>query len=650
MKILGLTIQNFAAIGEVQVALDDKGLVLVQGDNKDDTSQDSNGSGKSTIPDALCWAFYGETAKGQSGDKIVNRTAKKDTAVEVTVVDEDTDDVYRIARYRKHKTFKNMLRLELQVGTSGWKDLTGGTDKITQALVEKVIGCNLEVFSSAIYAGQEAMPDLPGMTDKQLKVLIEESAGIAQLQAAADIANRHVKDRKLIVQDHQAKIDKLQSNIELLNSNIASLGVRSTDWEASKLVHIADAEANVVTLEASFDDALGDRIVKKKAQLTKQLSDTRDKIAGSDAERVEERRLADVAGDAGMADAHAGMQVKSFQQRLDEAQHNLEHVGEDVGQPCKTCGHVLGSEEVDLKASLDRATNVRDAAAAKVKAATDTHDKASTAKAAAQSALSAYRASMTDVSALTAELTTIGENVAKLDAALTAWNRQKTGLEAAKSAVQAEKDKKDPYTQQIDDARDQIDTINAKIEEVEEKRVDAAKDLFVAEEALRVYNPAGVRAHILDTVTPHLNARTSHYLSTLTDGNVAAIWSTVSKTAKGELREKFVIDVQSKTGGESFKDLSGGEKRKVRLACAMALQDLVASRANKPIKLFIADEIDTALDAAGLERLMAILDAKSRDKGTVLVISHSDLRDSIRNSVTVTKKGGKSTIEPNTVL
>lgn len=647
MKILKAVINNFAAIGHITVELNDKGLVLIQGDNKDDTSQDSNGSGKSTLPDALCWAFYGETAKGQSGDKLVNRTAKKDTSVEVEVVDEDTDDVFRISRHRKHKTYKNMLRLELLQGST-WKDLTGGTDKLTQALVEKVIGCNYEVFKSAIYAGQEAMPDLPGMTDKQLKVLIEESAGIAQLQAAADIANRHVKDRKLIVQDHQAKIDKLQSNIELLDNNIATLGVRSTDWEASQLVHIGTAETNVTALLAAFDDTLGDKITKKKASLTKQASDIRDKIAGSDAERIEERRLADVAGDAGMAEAHALSQAKAARQKLDDAQHRLDHIGETVGTDCKSCGHTI--EPGDVAASTESASAAVLTATDVKQRAEAAANKASADKAAAQSALSAYRASMTDVSALTAELQTISDNSGKLDAALTNWNRQKTGLDAAKKAVVDARAAVNPYTQQIVDAHTQIDTINAKIEEVEEKRVEAAKDLFVAEEAFRVYNPAGVRAHILDTVTPHLNARTSHYLSTLTDGNVSAIWSTVSKTAKGELREKFVIDVESKTGGESFKDLSGGEKRKVRLACAMALQDLVASRANKPIKLFIADEIDTALDAAGLERLMAILDAKSRDKGTVLVVSHSDLRDFIRNSVTVVKKGGKATLEANTIL
>ncbi|MDN9032308.1 exonuclease, partial [Enterobacter hormaechei] len=79
-----------------------------------------------------------------------------------------------------------------------------------------------------------------------------------------------------------------------------------------------------------------------------------------------------------------------------------------------------------------------------------------------------------------------------------------------------------------------------------------------------------------------------------------------------------------KTGAsKSFQTLSGGEKRKVRIACSLALQDLVASRVSKHIELFIGDEIDAALDTAALERLMGTLEAKARARGTVMIISHN---------------------------
>lgn len=202
-----------------------------------------------------------------------------------------------------------------------------------------------------------------------------------------------------------------------------------------------------------------------------------------------------------------------------------------------------------------------------------------------------------------------------------------------------------PHAQGCVELKEKVDKLEEEVAKLETAHVSALDRQKLAEAAAKVYGPAGVRAYILDTVTPFLNARTAYYLSLLTDGNIHAVWSTLDSTKKGEVRERFSIDVTSKVGAATFKGLSGGEKRKVRLACAMALQDLVASRATKPINLFIADEIDHALDESGLERLMAILDKKAQERGTVLVISHNSLADWIDQCVVVVKEGGVSRLE-----
>ena len=76
----------------------------------------------------------------------------------------------------------------------------------------------------------------------------------------------------------------------------------------------------------------------------------------------------------------------------------------------------------------------------------------------------------------------------------------------------------------------------------------------------------------------------------------------------------------------------------------MALQEVVASRATKPISLFVADEVDHALDEAGVERLISLLNEKAMTCGTLLVISHNPLRNWIDNTITVKKENGISTI------
>lgn len=642
MKVVNLTIRNFMAVGEVEsLPLNDKGLILIQGENLDDTSQTSNGAGKSSIADALCWAFYGETARKESGDAIVNRTAKKGTEVVVTLLD-DAGDTYRVSRYRKHKTYKNMLRVELAAGES-WNDLTKGTDKLTQELVNKVLGCTHEVFTSSIYAGQEAMPDLPGMTDKNLKVLVEEAAGIDQLQKAHDIARQKLTACKVEVTDLTTQINTLLNAKETFKANVEAAETERDGWETRRAAGVAALEARIAASNADFDATLGGRIESKIQDLKSQADAVRSKIAQVDVERVRERELATLADDASRQASQAEIQLAYATDAAKKLKHDLEHCEDKVGSACGSCGHVI--EATDLSASKEAIKQAAREQIEKAKRLKTELESKRQAHSDAVAALSDYRSSMTDISAQAVALSELEDKTNKLRGAHKSWEARAQELNDLSDKLAAGKAQANPHDDAIERAKKQVEAAEHKLTSISDLRDEAQARMAVAEEAVRVFGPAGVRAHILDNVTPYLNLRTSHYLSTLTDGNVTAVWSTISTTAKGELREKFAIDVSSATGGESFKSLSGGEKRKVRLATAMALQDLVASRATKPIKLFMADEIDAALDAAGLERLMTILEEKSHDKGTVLVITHTDLRDWIRNSITITKKGGQSTLE-----
>ncbi len=74
----------------------------------------------------------------------------------------------------------------------------------------------------------------------------------------------------------------------------------------------------------------------------------------------------------------------------------------------------------------------------------------------------------------------------------------------------------------------------------------------------------------------------------------------------------------------------------------MAWKERVSNRASKNIDLFIGDEIDDALDTAGLERLMGILESKARERGTVLIISHKEMKSWFRETITLEVKEGRS--------
>lgn len=641
MKLLELEINGFMAIEKAKIKLDDRGLVVIQGVNKDDTSAESNGSGKSSLADAIDWVLYGETARGISGDDVVNNTLKKGTRVALTV--QDGPSVYTIARHRKHKEFKNSLRLTMDDGFVE-KDLTKGTDKLTQEEVLKIVGSSHSVFRASIYSGQEQMPDLPAMTDKNLKLLIEEAAGTSVLEEAYKLARENVLLINSQVSSTKNFIEGLERGAGFKKEEIENHKRSSADFETNRKTQIADLRSRAGdTIKQAGDLMTKMNAILDEATLAAAISAEDAKIAAVDGERKEAGRLhGEVLQKEGDLRAWR-RQLEQVELQIKHAEKGLADADHQIGCPCSSCGRPLTEAEMaDVKASINKSlTDLR-------KHRDDTQAKIleiSQELADAQKAFHDYSAGMTDISHVTTVRAGLLQEQAK-------FNQLKSERESVLRVAQSLKDQIEtiskgvnPFLASIETAKRQLESLNADIAAKKAELADLEEQALVEAEVVKVFSPAGVRAHILDEVTPYLNAQTSAYLTTLSDGNIEATWSTVQYNAKGEAKERFAIDVSKTKGSAKFGGLSGGEKRKVRLATAMALQDLVATRATKPISLFIADEIDDAIDKAGLERLMNILQEKAKERGSVFIISHNDLADWCSQSIVVTMDGGLATVE-----
>jgi len=641
MKFETLTINNFGAIGKAEVELNNRGLVLIQGENQHNTAANSNGAGKSTIVEAISWVLYGKTAKGQTGDSVINRSIGKGCSVEL-VLNDDNGDQYLISRGRKHKTLKSKLHVTLTDGANV-HDLTKGTDKLTQEVVEQIIGCPYDVFIGAVYAGQEQMPDLPNMTDKHLKLLIEEAAGITLLENAHAIARQRLNDRKL-------KVDAAERDIANAEVKATRAQERLDDAKSSVIRWNAERDARVIDLETKARVLLRDAKAHKKElgslkseeTITAAQNKLKERLDKVDRENTELKRLQDdwqIAANQSITarntSENAVAAVQLGKERLDEAMSS-------IGKPCADCGRIHDADtlKVWIAASKDDLADNKNSARDAIKAYKKVAEQEQTASLSASS----FKADMTDMKSEIALSEALSQQLAKT---VLTKNMLRDALTRAKdltASVRKEGEKENPYeadvktrtTEQMD-ADDEVRSAKAALRPIQ-------KALNVARDVVEVYSPKGVRAHILDSVTPYLNDRTAHYLGALADGEFEAIWQTITLTAKGEARENFSIQVKGDDGEGSFTDLSGGEKRKVRVACALALQDLVATRATKSLDLFIADEIDAALDASALERLMIVLDEKAKERGSVFIISHSDLRDWVSNVMTVVKENGEARI------
>lgn len=646
MNFENLQLENFLTIGKASLKLADRGLLLIQGQNIDDTSASSNGAGKSSIVDGICWVLYGVTARGTSGDAVVNRGAKKNCSALLTL---DDDGVrYQVERYRKHATNKNQL-LVFKLEDDGSKtDMSKGTERETQEIVTALVGCSLEVFVSAVYAGQEKMPDLPSMTDKMLKTLIEEAAGIEVLAAAYDVAKAEANAARSALERANSHMLSAHAHVATTQRQLEEHNSSACEFTESRLNRAKEKLATTLPLLqlnkklAAEKQALQDTLPSQE-----KLDEIDAKLKAANQDNILYREISAKKEIEERAVAVLKSQLQRGKRDLTSIDSETASIESLVGKPCGECGKTYA--EHDLADAKSARTLSRMALATQLRSKVATLKAHTEASEALSQQMRELESSIDEVSALhnlKREAERIEASIGTVE--IKSINNLKS-IETIKADAKAILHHPNPFESLIKNSKAELAVKEAELLEAKQRAEKAEKDHALALSAAKVFGPSGVRAHILDTVTPFLNDRTRDYLGALSDGNIHATWSTLSTSAKGEVKEKFAISVINDCGSESFAGLSGGEKRKVRLATAMAMQDMVASRATKPLNIFIGDEIDHALDDNGLERLMTVLERKARERGTVLVISHNSLQDWIPQVITVVKESGFSTISDHLI-
>lgn len=635
MKFLTLEVENFMALANAKVELDQRGLVLIQGVNAGDSSAASNGAGKSTLMNSLMWCIYGETSHGVKGDDVLSTGHEKNCRVKVTI--EDEGKRYAIIRHRKHKEFKNRLIVRGEDG-----DMTKGKDSLTQEFVERLIGASKEVFMASIYASQEAMPDLPGMSDKNLKTIVEEAAGVDRLTKAYAIARERANAAAARMETTKTKMDACLSLVESAQNELESAKTSSEAWERDRSERLDVARADLVGAEVTLTE-----VEMELRSLPEQIRDTENAI-GKEREKLASKeehdaKLVKVRG--AITDIRASIRIteniqKEAMQRARAFKVKAEEVNTKVGEPCPTCGKAYCVEDL---------STVKESFVEQARSEISQAQASATSVAKYQEHLekalkieSSLVASTPDVSAIISRI----EQLTKELGTLRHREKEVVAVEALVARARSEVDRItkeiNPFLAVIKRHEESLAANKSNYGVLKTELKNIQEQALLLDKARQVYSPAGVRSHILTSVTPFLNAQTAEYLNTLSDGNIVAEWSTMESTKKGEWRDKFNISVRKIGASKTFQTLSGGEKRKVRIACSLALQDLAASRASKNIELFIGDEIDDALDTAGLERLMGILEAKARERGTVMIISHKEMKSWFRETITVEVKEGRS--------
>lgn len=217
-------------------------LTLVLGHNLDLGGDGSrNGTGKTTIINALSYALYGDALTNIRKDNLINKTNGKQMIV---TVDFEIDDVsYRIERGRRPNTLKFFID-----GNEPNDGEQQGDSRETQKEIEKIIGFPHEMFKQLIALNTYTEPFLSLKANDQ-RAMIEQLLGITELSLKADVLKELLKQTKDNIKEEEIKITAITNSNERIEKNITEIESRSRAWTKTKEDKVADMQTSIDTLE-----------------------------------------------------------------------------------------------------------------------------------------------------------------------------------------------------------------------------------------------------------------------------------------------------------------------------------------------------------------------------------------------------------------
>ena len=243
-----LTVKNFMSVGNQTQAIDfqQKLLTLVLGENLDmggDDAGSRNGTGKTTIVNALSYALYGEALTKIRKDNLVNKTNGK--AMLVTIAFEKDGVNYRVERGRK----PNVMKYYIDDQEQELSDVSQGDSRKTQEDLNRMIGMNPKMFKHIVALNTYTQPFLSLHNNEQQEI-IEQLLGIQLLSEKADILKTHIKRSKEDISLETSRLEGLKISNEKVEETIHSLNNKSSAWQNQNTTDIEKLEKNLKELES----------------------------------------------------------------------------------------------------------------------------------------------------------------------------------------------------------------------------------------------------------------------------------------------------------------------------------------------------------------------------------------------------------------
>lgn len=579
-----IAIENFKSFrGKHEVPLDgfEAGLYFLKGRNDVRPRLGSNGAGKSTIWDALCWCLYGKTPRNLRNPDVRPRGISKKERTRVIVCLTIDEETYVLERAAFPNSFK---------ANSETKD---------PKFPEKLLRMSFEVFTHTILFGQHE--DLFfDLTPSAKLELFSEILDLDRWESRSKDAAKAVARLESGVTKQEMELSDLKGRRSQMDEFIRKSKKSADDYEADKQSQIEKveevlgerrkslegAESSLAETELSLDkESLHvDQERKVVADLEDQFEDARDKARDyehevRDIERQVQRIEVEIEeiSDGDLCPL-CGQSIKDtdiweHKQKLEESVADLNHKSKRIRRH-------------ELKPAQERVDKIRDS----LKTAKEGLDE-----------------SGRKIERFRDRISTLQKTISDLQAAIRSDEAELNRLE----------NEDNPYLATYREYKKKKSSIGVRIKDVEGE----IKKLEIRIERTRYWIKGfkEIRLYIIEDVIERLEVVTNDLLDEfgLVDTVESVHYVVEKETKSGTIKRGLTILVQSPDHADPvrWECWSGGEGQRLRMIGTLALSEVLLTYVGVYPSLEILDEPSHHMSVEGVRDLCEYLADRAESLG-----------------------------------
>lgn len=618
-------INNFLSIGNATVELDNRGFVRVIGKNNNEQDNAlSNGSGKSSVFDAIVWALTGETVRGVTNS--VSNTNTNEGAL--VSLDFDCDGVaYSITRTREHSVYKNSLTIKINgVDKSG-----KGIRESEKILSEYLPDLTENLIGSVVVLGQGLPKRFTNNTPSGRKELLETLTKSDYM--IEDLKNR-VTNRKDELKESLNELDKQLDNAYVRREWLAT-DIDECENELGKLGDIEELteqkkerESAIEEYEKSQKDL--QEVVNNAEEILNNYRDEYSQLFSRKSE--DEKRSEELNKEL----FNLRMEINSVEVKISSSNKELTKLSasKDI---CPTCGQKIISLSNKIENNINE---LKESVVMDGQHLVELREKESVLSKSYEEERNRIGEKYDkEISSIVAKGNEAREFL--LDA-MKNKNLLKSAQDMAKETIYGIQAKIDAAKANRKTFLDRIKKNNEEISKLDEKvsylniEIEKVRDKIKFISSLATYVCRDFRGYLLQNAISYIDSKAKAYSETLFNG------SCVSMTLDGN-------SVDISYNDREYEALSGGEKQKADIIIQFALRDMLCSYLNFDCNMLVIDEVFDNLDAVGCKGVINLISSLNTISSVFIITHHGDeLSIPYDEELLVTKnKDGVSEVKNN---